>query len=181
MKTKALVADAALAGLAGLGAAKVMGAATAFLYDQQSAEAKQQEEDVSYGVAYDVAARKTAALAGKELSDEQVSKAGLAIHYALAVGWVPVYMVLRRRVSLGPVAAGAACGLSMSALVDEFANPLLQLTPPPDAYPLATHLRGVAGHLVYGLSVAALVEAGWRVTANGDQASGQRRQRPTAL
>jgi hypothetical protein len=164
METRELVTDAALVGVAGYGAAKVMGKATTFMYSQQTEEAKQQEKEASYGVAYDVAAKKTAALAGKELSQDQASKAGMAIHYALALGWVPVYMVARRRLGMTPFGAGAATGLSMAVLVDEIGNPLLGFTPPPQKYPLVSHLRGLAGHLVYGLAVAAIVEAGWKLT-----------------
>lgn len=164
METKELVRDAALVTAAGYGAAKVMGRATTFLYEQQTDQAKEQEQEVSYGVAYDVAAQKTAALVGKELSEEQAGRAGMGIHYALALGWVPVYMVLRRRFGMTPFGAGAAAGLSMSVLVDEVGNPLLGFTPPPQKYPLVTHLRGLAGHLVYGLAVAGLVETGWKLT-----------------
>jgi hypothetical protein len=164
METRGLVTDAALVGVAGYGAAKVMGKATTFMYQQQTDEAKQQEKDESYGVAYNVAAKKTAALAGKELSQDQASKTGMAIHYALALGWVPVYMVARRRFGMTPFGAGAASGLSMAVLVDEIGNPLLGFTPPPQKYPLVSHLRGLAGHLVYGLAVAAIVEAGWKLT-----------------
>jgi uncharacterized membrane protein YagU involved in acid resistance len=98
------------------------------------------------------------------LSQQQASKVGNALHYALALGWVPVYMVARRRFGMTPFGAGAASGLSMAVLVDEIANPLLGFTPPPQKYPLVSHLRGLAGHLVYGLGVAALVEAGWKLT-----------------
>ena len=164
MDTNDMLIDAALVGVAGFGAAKVMGKATTFMYEQTSDEAKEKEKEASYGVAYDVAAKKTAALVGKELSQEQVSKVGMALHYALALGWVPVYMVARRRFGMTPFGAGAASGLSMAVLVDEIANPLLGLTPPPGKYPLVTHLRGLAGHLVYGLAVAGLVEAGWKLT-----------------
>jgi len=162
--TKDLVTDGVIAAAAGYGAAKVMGKATTFMYQQQTDQAKEQEAQVSYGVAYDVAAKKTAALVGSELTDEQAGTAGMAIHYALALGWVPLYMLARRRYGMTQFGAGAAAGLSMSLLVDEIGNPLLGFTPPPQAYPLVSHLRGFAGHLVYGLSVAALVEAGWALT-----------------
>ena len=164
METRELVTDAALVGVAGYGAAQVMGKATTFMYEQQTDAAKQQEKEESYGVAYNVAAKKTAALAGKELSQDQASKAGMAIHYALALGWVPVYMVARRRFGMTAFGAGAATGLSMAVLVDEIGNPLLGFTPPPQKYPLVSHLRGLAGHLVYGFAVAVIVEAGWKLT-----------------
>jgi hypothetical protein len=164
METRELVVDAALVGVAGYGSAKVMGKATTFMYEQQTDAAKQQEKEASYGVAYNVAAKKAAALAGKELSQDQASKAGMAIHYALALGWVPVYMVARRRFGMTPFGAGAASGLSMAVLVDEIGNPLFGFTPPPQKYPLVSHLRGLAGHLIYGLAVASIVEVGWKMT-----------------
>lgn len=167
MKTIDVLTDAGTVGVAGFGAAKVMGKATTFLYEQQTDAAKEQETDASYGVAYNVAAKKTAALVGKDLSDEEASKIGNALHYGLAFGWVPVYMVLRRRTGMTPFGAGVAAGLSMAVVVDEVVNPLLGFTPPPQEYPLVTHLRGIAGHLVYGLGVATIVEAVWKTTGRG--------------
>jgi hypothetical protein len=42
--------------------------------EHQNEEAKQRENDAGYGVAYDVAAGKTASLAGKSLMKEQKSQ-----------------------------------------------------------------------------------------------------------
>jgi hypothetical protein len=49
---------------------------------------------------------------------------------------------------------------AMSLLVDEAANALLGLTPPPGQFPLAAHLRGFAAHLVYGTTLGLLLAAG---------------------
>lgn len=113
-----------------------------------------------------VRAEKAARAAGVDLDDEQVQKAGTALHYALAMSWAPAYIVLRRMTRLAPWGAGLAAGMSMYALVDEALNPVLGFTPPPKAYPFATHLRGLAGHLVFGLAVAAVTEAGWKLLGN---------------
>lgn len=158
-----LARDTAVGAAAGLLASKVMSPVTSKLYELQTEEAKKKEQEVSYGVAYAVAARKTAKVVGVELSDEQASKAGSGLHYGLAVAWAPVYMWLRRSRGLRPFGAGVLAGTSLYVLVDEVANPLFRFTPPPQAYPLVTHLRGLAGHLVYGLGLAAGVEAGWRL------------------
>ncbi|HEV2088068.1 MAG TPA: DUF1440 domain-containing protein [Cryptosporangiaceae bacterium] len=162
MKGTGLVKDAVVAGVAGYGATKVMSKATTLLYERQSEEAKKKEQQVSYGVAYTVAATKAAKLVGVELSEQAASKAGTLLHYGLGLGWAPLYLLLRKR-GVSPFGAGVAAGLSMSLIVDEVANPLLGLTPPPQAYPVATHLRGLAGHLVYGLSLAAMAEATWKL------------------
>jgi hypothetical protein len=49
----------------------------------------------------------------------------------------------------------------MSLIVDEGLTPALGFSAPNRAYPLVTHLRGVAAHLVYGLTVAAVTETAW--------------------
>jgi hypothetical protein len=51
----------------------------------------------------------------------------------------------------------------MSLIADEMMTPALGFSAPNRAYPLATHLRGFAGHLVFGLAVAAVTETGWRL------------------
>jgi len=49
-------------------------------------------------------------------------------------------------------------GLALFAIVDEGLNPIIGSSAPPQAYPLSTHVRGFAGHLAYGLTLAASVE-----------------------
>jgi hypothetical protein len=49
----------------------------------------------------------------------------------------------------------------MSLIADETMTPALGFSAPNRAYPLATHLRGVAAHPVFVLAVAAVTEAAW--------------------
>jgi hypothetical protein len=163
MNAKHVMTDAILAAAAGIAASKVMSPVTAKLMELQTEEAKKQEQEVSYGVAYNVAAKKTAGLVGVELGDEQAGKIGTFLHYALGVSWVPVYMWLRRSKGMTPLGAAMTAGMSMYLAVDEVLNPVLGFTPPPQAYPLVAHLRGLAGHAVYGLAVAGVVEPAWRL------------------
>jgi hypothetical protein len=163
METKQAAADALISVAAGFAGSKVMEPVTKRLYQWETDEAKKTEQEASYGVAYNVAVKKTAGLVGVELSEEQVKKAGKAVHYGLGIAWAPVYMWLRRSTNLTPWGAGLAAGASMYAVVDEALNPLLGFTPPPQAFPPVTHLRGLIGHLVFGLGLAAAVEAGWRL------------------
>ena len=71
----------------------VMGKSTTFLYEQQTDEAKEQEEQATYGVACDVVAPNLATYVGKKLTQQQVGKADMANHHALALGWGPRYML----------------------------------------------------------------------------------------
>ena len=56
------------------------------------------------------------------------------------------------------MAAGAVTGVALAVVIDEVCNPALDITLPCDAYPLSSHIRGLAAHLVYGVSVAAAGE-----------------------
>ncbi len=163
MNARGALTDIAVGAAGGVVAVKVMSPVTTKLYELQSDESKKREQDASYGVAYNVAARETANVVGIELSEEQVSKAGMAMHYGLGLTWAPIYMWLRRSRGMSPLRAGMASGVSMYLLVDELLNPVFRFTPPPQAYPLATHVRGLLGHIVYGLGLAGVVEAGWRL------------------
>lgn len=108
-------------------------------------------------------------LLGLHLSDAALDKASLVFHYGLAVTWAPLYPILRRATSLGPVPAGLLTGASMSLLVDEGLTPLLGFSAPNRAYPLATHARGVAVHLVFGMAVAAVTETAWALLRRAPQ------------
>ena len=110
------------------------------------------------GPPYEIAARKTAALLGLQLTDKQVEQAGLVFHYGLGMSWGLVYPPLRRLTPLPPAVAGLVTGASLSLLIDEGLTPLLGFSAPNRAYPLVTHLRGFVAHLVYGLSVAGVAE-----------------------
>jgi len=72
-----------------------------------------------------IAARKTAALLGLQLTDKQVEQAGLVFHYGLGMSWGAVYTLLRRLTLLPPPVAGLVTGASLSLLIDEGLTPLL--------------------------------------------------------
>lgn len=91
----------------------------------------------------------------------------MGFHYGLAISWAPLYALLRRW-RLHPIPAGLTMGTAMSLIADETMTPALGSSAPNRAYPLATHLRGVAAHLrgfathpAFGLAVAAVTETAW--------------------
>ena len=163
----ALLIDLALAPVAGYLGTRAMEPIGSWMYERETQADRDREEAVRPGPPYRIAAQKTAALLGLELSEPALDKAALVFHYGLAVSWAPTYALLRRHTSLGPVAAGLASGAAMSALVDEGLTPVLGFSAPNRAYPVAAHLRGVVAHLAFGLAVAAVTEAGWRVLRRG--------------
>ncbi len=144
--------DMILGALAGAAATWVMGRVTSYLYERESREAREREDEAREGkTAYGVAAEKAARLAGKELSKDERQKYGSAIHCGLGVGAGALYGAIRGRVPGADWGNGLAFGTAFWLLIDEGANTLLGLTPPPQEFPWQAHARGTIGHLVYGL------------------------------
>lgn len=158
-----LLTDLALAPLAGYVGTKVMEPVSSKLYELESEQDRRREDEARPGVPYAIAARKAADLVGLRLSDKQQERLALTFHYGLAIQYALLYPLLRRRTSLGPVAAGLATGAAMSLVADEMMTPALGFSAPDRDYPLSTHLRGLVAHLVFGLGVAAVTETGWRL------------------
>jgi hypothetical protein len=146
-----LIVDLLIGAAAGAAATWVMDRVTTALYERQSEKVTQKEEDARGGeTAYVAAAGKAASLIGRELSDQEKQKAGEMIHWALGIGAGATYGGLRNVMpALGP-GSGVAFATLWWAALDEGANPILGLTPPPQEFPWQTHARGLAGHLVLG-------------------------------
>ncbi|MDD9207177.1 hypothetical protein PU560_11980 [Georgenia sp. 10Sc9-8] len=162
-----LVVDGLVAAAAGVAASATMDPVTSLIQRAQSARSREVEARVSHGVADEVVVEKLAGLLGTELTERQQGAARQVMRYGLGVGLAPVYMALRRWVGMSPWGAGLTAGIGLFVLVDEGLNPVLGSTPPPQAYPLVTHVRGLAGHVVLGLALAAGVEAGWALAGRG--------------
>lgn len=158
---RTLLTDLALAPAAGYVGTRVMEPVSSWLYELESEEDRRREDEARPGMPYAIAGRKTAHLLGLRLSERQMNRLALAFHYGLAVQWAPLYPLLRRQTSLGPIAAGLLTGAAMSVVADEVMTPALGFSAPNRAYPLSTHLRGFVAHLVFGPGVAATTEAGW--------------------
>ena len=163
MNARTLLADGALSVAAGYAGTKAMEPIGMKLYELESDADREREDAVRPGAPYRLAAEKISGLLGLDLDEEQMGKASMAMHYGLAISWAPLYPLLRRRTGLGPVAAGLATGAAMSLIADELMTPAFGFSAPNRKYPFATHARGFAAHLAFGLAVAATVETGWSV------------------
>lgn len=161
MKFAPLLEDLAVSAVAGYAGTKAMEPVSMKLYERESEADRQREDAVRPGMPYEIAAKKIAGLVGVSLEGKALDRASLVAHYGLALSWSPLYLLLRRRTRLGPVPVGLATGAAMSAIADEWMTPALGFSAPNRAYPLATHLRGVAAHLAFGLGVAATTELLW--------------------
>jgi len=158
MGSRSAIKDMVVGLVSGYVGTKLMDPVTTKLYDISSEADKQQEKAVSPGVAYNIAAQKMSSAVGITLTDEQTQAAGQAMHWGLGLTGGNFYVLLRRITSIGPVAAGLVTALVLWAGVDEGANWFFNFSAPPEAYPLSTHIRGFAGHIVLGLTIAATAE-----------------------
>ena len=140
---------------AGYLAGQVMDKATTWFYERQSDASKQREGELLPEGAPMASARKLAGLIGAEPTDDQTATIATALHQSLGQLYGVAAAALTRR-GMPPVAAGLATGTAGFLLVDELANGLF-FTPPPQAYPVESHLRGVVGHLTFGAATGVLL------------------------
>jgi hypothetical protein len=155
---RSLAGDLARGAVAGVAATWVMGQVTTYLYENESEQAREAEDEARGGrTAYGVAAEKVAGAVGRELSAEQRQQVGSAIHWVLGAGAGAAYGAIRHRVPADDTGYGLLFGTAFWAVVDEGANPALGLTPGPAEFPWQTHARGLAGHLVFGVAADAVL------------------------
>jgi hypothetical protein len=132
-----------------------MDQATTWFYTRQSDASKEREGELLPEGAPVASARKLAGLIGAEPTDEQAGTIAATLHQGLGQLYGVAAAALTRR-GVPPVRAGLASGAAGFLLVDELANSLF-FTPPPQAYPVESHLRGLVGHLTFGATTGALL------------------------
>jgi uncharacterized membrane protein YagU involved in acid resistance len=156
---RTIATDLIKGAIAGAVATMLMDRVTTLLYELESGEAKDRENQARQGkTAYGAAAEKAAALVNVELSEEQRSNAGTAMHWATGIAAGALYGVLRKRWPAVARARGLPFGTGFFLLVDELMNPVLGFTPGPRAFPWQAHARGFGGHLAFGLTSEMVLE-----------------------
>lgn len=158
MRTR-LIGDVGLGLGAAYAATKIMDRTTTWLMNQQPEDATKREREVQPEQASTVAAKKLATVRGESLDDKAAQKRASLIHKGLGLSGGPVATILTRNGD-NSLTAGLKTGIGMWALVDEGLNPVMGFSKPAPDFPLATHLRGLVGHLVYGASLGALLAVG---------------------
>ena len=134
-----------------------MDRATGWYLEHQSKESRRREEEVAPGGAPVLAGRKLASFVGREVSDEEAAKIGFVVNRALGMSYGMAAAALARA-GVPPLVAGIATGAVAFVVVDEVVVSTL-FTPPPLAYPLESHVRGLMGHLGYGVVAGTMLFA----------------------
>jgi hypothetical protein len=140
-------------------AAIVMDRTTTLVMSKQSEVSLEREKKASPEGVPAAAGRKLASLFGVRPSDETARKAGMAVHGSLGLAGGALVSEAARR-SSNTIVAALVASLVLWLVLDEGLAAALGLAPPPADYPLQTHLRGLLGHLAFGLTIGALLEAG---------------------
>jgi uncharacterized membrane protein YagU involved in acid resistance len=151
-----LAARGALGGLVGTW---VMDLVTTALYEAQAPEvtAREQAARPNGKPSVDNMLDRLASGACLDLTEEQRKQLTSVIHYGLGVVPGMLYALAGRRLPLVAARNGLLYGFLLWALNDELLNSTLGFAGPFEAYPLETHWRGLAGHLVLGLVTDAAV------------------------
>ena len=137
--------------LAGYAASRAMDQATTWFYASQGEESKRREEELAPGGTLVQMGKQLGAAVGRDLTDAEAGRVGLAVHRTLGVSYGMAVSALIRK-GARPLAAGLVVGTLAFVLVDE-GTAISQLTD----YPLESHLRGVVGHAAFGLAAGTLL------------------------
>jgi hypothetical protein len=132
-----------------------MDVATSWFYEQQSEASKAREEEVLPGGAIVAVGRDMAEMLGIDADDDQIQQLGMRAHLAVPVTFGVLAALL---VGLGvrPMRAGVLSGVAAFVLVDEALNAVV-LEPSPSDFPIEAHLRGVVGHLTFGVALGSFL------------------------
>ena len=177
-----IVTDMLLGAVAGAAASWAMAQTTRYLDEHQSKRAKEQEKEANRGMRASgaeagnepdmvaqggvsglssggkVAVEKAARMAGQELADEERKRLEVALNLVLSMSAGATYALLRQRLPGADLGHGLVFGIAFWLLGDEIGNPVLGLTPPSADFPWQTHIRGLVGHVVFGLVAETVLE-----------------------
>jgi uncharacterized membrane protein YagU involved in acid resistance len=146
---------------AGVGvlASMAMGPVTELLYKHEDDEHKKREEELrKQSPPLATLAGRLIELAFAEPTEERRQRLATVLHWGYGMGAGALYAGLRKRMPVLRKALGLPFGVLFALIGDEMMNQVLGLTPPPKAWPVEAHVRGLVGHIAY----AAAAESAFR-------------------
>lgn len=158
MSVNTILKGAVVGALSGYAGVEAMSPVTTQILNQTSPADRAQEERVSPGVAYTIAAKDLASRVGSHLSDEQATQVGNVFHIGLGIAAGEMYVLLRRGFGWNPMLCGLVTAAVLWGGLDEGITPAMGWSAPNSDYPLATHIRGAIGHLTLGAATALMAE-----------------------
>lgn len=158
MQVRETIVDLAAGIIGGIVATRVNDYVEKAFWEVTPEREKALEPDTAHESSAEAAAHLLLSRETDEPREQDVEVLKKGVHYGLGAAWGPFYCWLRRHGDLSPALAGIVSGTALSLIVDETLNPVLGITPPPDAYPESAHVRGLLTHVVWGLVCGATAE-----------------------
>ena len=143
-RKRSLAREMAKGAVAGAVATAAMDIATRLLREHEAPSTRQKERRAGGGMAVETSAR---------------PKPARVLHWALGIGAGAVYAALRPRFGGFDLGRGLGFGTGFWLVVDEAVTPLLGQSGGPGAFPWQTHVRGFAGHLIFGAITDSTLDA----------------------
>jgi hypothetical protein len=146
--------------LAGALATIAMEPVTEFLYEHEDDEHRKREDELrKQSSPLATLAARLIELVGAEPTEERKQRLATVLHWGYGMGWGAFYAVLRRRMPVLRKALGFPFGVLFALIGDEAMNQILGLTPPPKAWPIDAHVRGLVGHVAYAAAAETALRA----------------------
>jgi hypothetical protein len=124
----------------------------------QSRRSRRQEDRVEPWRPISLLVRRLCSRCGLQLDKRGVEAGGETAHWLIGMANGVIYATLRERSSLLRRWHGLPIAALMFAM-DEVVAPLIGIAPPPQRFPLETHLRSAFNHAVFGWTLAAICDA----------------------
>jgi hypothetical protein len=141
-----------------------MDVVTTWMLDHQDPSARRRENDVRSRYGSDrMLPDKVERALGEPLSEPDRQRINASMHWILGLGGGAAYALLRRQASGVGAGHGLLYGTGFFLAIDEAANTLAGLAPPPTMFPWQTHFRGLVGHWTFGLATDLILAAERRV------------------
>jgi len=156
-----LVRDLLYGAIGGLVGTAVMDQVTTLMYYKlESEEGRKREESIGgESMPRAVIRIVSQALTGARPSDGTVSKLAPAVHWAYGATWGALYGLAHDRAPALSAAGGAPFGATFWLVGDEGLPTALGFAPPPQAFPVTSHVRGLVAHLVYAAAADGVYRA----------------------
>lgn len=131
------------------------------MYKLEDTEAHQKEKELQPEGkwAAHVGVKKVADAIGARPSEDTIFYAGKIQHYMIGMAPSVLYALYYNKVPILKKSKGLLFGLGLFILMDEIVTPSLGLSGPTTKYPWQAHLRGLLGHLMFGVATHYALEA----------------------
>lgn len=125
--------------------------------EQEARHSQEHEQEKPESPTVLVADQLSRLVRGRRVSDAHRQTAGQIVHYGYGTLMGGVYGLITGMMPELARGRGLAWGTVLWLGGDEVAVPLLKLSPPPQEHPVSVHASALGAHLVYGVSLYAIL------------------------